>query len=52
MVGDGYQLSVSAVTGLADAFAEKHHYSDHELQVVPGRIHRSVAHQGSMSEIP
>ncbi len=28
-----------------------HHYSDHELQLVPGRIHRPLAHQGSASEI-
>lgn len=30
---------------------EYHHYSDNELQVVPGRIHRSLTHQGSASEL-
>lgn len=29
-----------------------HHYSRHELQLVPGRIHRSLPHQGSASELP
>lgn len=28
-----------------------HHYSDHELQLVPGRIHRALPHQGSASEL-
>jgi hypothetical protein len=28
-----------------------HHYSDNELQLVPGRIHRSLPHQGSASEL-
>jgi hypothetical protein len=28
-----------------------HHYSDNELQLVPGRIHRSLPHQGSASEM-
>lgn len=29
-----------------------HHYSDHELQVVPDRINRALTHQGGASEIP
>ena len=28
-----------------------HHYSDNELQLVPGRIHRALPHQGSASEL-
>lgn len=28
-----------------------HHYSDNELQLVPGRVHRALPHQGSASEL-
>lgn len=28
-----------------------HHYSDNEQQLTPGRIHRSLPHQGGASEV-